>query len=202
MTGTPSPSDAQLLREALDAVDGPINETLEAIGKSVGPVLAAEGEFTKTITTLATGALIVSISIAQLVFPRSTHLRWPLLLFAAWVALGLTIVLAAFRVWWLRDASDYVARIEGARADVHAFVRKRPTQQEMSDYIDTELDRAYTEAAGAAMSNHKKLDRSMKASAWIFAAAMGMLITFAIANASSRTPDYGPRLLPDSVSVK
>lgn len=170
------------VNDAIASYDVIIDANLTRLAAAVKPVIEGQIEFTKSMTTLSTWALLLSTSLSQFAIPRLTHPRLLVLLPLAFADFGAIVVLAALRVKWVQDAQLGPVIIEGARADLDTAIRSLPTERELARSVDEKVAPAYDQAFAVAMRNHKRLSRSQAVCSGLLAAGLVALTIFASVN--------------------
>jgi hypothetical protein len=139
----------------------------------------------KTLITLASGALVFSISLAQFLSARGTFTRLEYLLPASWILLGVTILAGTLRLSYAGGALSARLRFESTRGDLRKRIwtiadledpQARETQAEAM--IEAHYQGSLAEPLKA-LKVHNVLNQLMY---WSFVAGMGTLIGYAIGN--------------------
>ncbi len=166
----------KILDEHLDA-------SLDRLDKGLAPVWESQFQMGRTLVTLASSALVLSISVIQLLpktiaTPRSV---WALL--AAWVLFGLTVLVGAARQGWAGAAQSLRIRIENQRADLREKVGELSMDDEdLSDKFDAILNQTFEAAQVEPMKAIKIHDALNQVMFWSFTFGLGGLLFFAIRN--------------------
>ena len=181
----PDPYETRLPREAvaeaLSTYGAIIDNNRNLLSSAAQHAVDGQTEFTKTMMTLSSSALVLSISIVQLMAARMASAHFAVLLPIAWILFGIIIVLVGFRTIWLQHAQSFDVNYASARADLESKVRSLPTPSELTSFIDEHIAPQF-DAAARTVVFHTKLDRSQTASVWMFTIGMIALLAFAIAN--------------------
>lgn len=179
------PDDARLPRdavpEAIASYGAIIDGNRALLTSAARHAVEGHAEFTKTMTTLSSGALVLSISVVQLMAARVATAQLAGLLPIAWMSFGIIIVLVGFRVIWLQHAQSFEINYASARSDLETKVRSLPTQSELETFIDEQIAPQF-DAASRTAEYHTKLNRSQTFSVWLFTIGMTSLLAFAVVN--------------------
>lgn len=87
-------------RELVEYVDAHLDRTMDRLQKGNDPIWQAQAEMGRTIVTMSSSALILSISVVQFLAARLPDPRWPLVLPISWILFGAAILLGALRSSW------------------------------------------------------------------------------------------------------
>jgi hypothetical protein len=172
----------EAVAEALSSYGAIITEHRDNLEATLKPWSDAQADFTKTITTLASGSLVLSVSVAQLVLPRIARPRAISMLAASWIMLTVVILIATLRTLWLQRTQLYGIRLEALRIDVRTRVRSRPTKPELEAMLPEMIAPQLDVASRDATQHHILLIHSQAAAIIGFAIAMASLVGFAVAN--------------------
>lgn len=173
------------IREAIESNDAIVDRVIAQLDRATRPMMDGQPEFTRLMTTLSSGALVLSISLVQLTGPRIQTPRVTWTIPCAWILFGAVVALAAFRVKWVQEAQSFFAILEGVRTDIASQVQSEQTIDH--EYFDRVIDAAMKNASTVSMKHIRYLDRSQTAMAWMFAIGILELLAFAIANLSIGT---------------
>jgi hypothetical protein len=115
MSGGPS-------RPHTDAIVGPVYEHLDAyfdrMEKGLQPIWRAQAEVGRTIITLSSGALVLSITIVQLLAEKISGVRLGWMLLASWIAFLIATVSGLLRLAVLGNAAASRHVVFQARSDI------------------------------------------------------------------------------------
>src|SRR5712675_2888361 len=107
-------------RKLVELVDRHLDETLERAEEGSRPIWESQTELGKTLMSLASGALVLSISVVQFLADKIKQPHWASLLPGAWILFALTVMLGASRQAWLGRARSVRAYFEPQRSDIRA----------------------------------------------------------------------------------
>lgn len=169
-------------RQLVDLIDRHLDETLTRIEEGYRPIWESQIELGKSLTSLASGALVLSISIAQFFADKIKHPTWIWLLPTAWVLFGLTVMLGASRQGWLGRARSFRAFVEPQRSEIRAKLWQLAESDELGAQVDAILIPAFEKAEEQPKRGIKIFDRLTVAMYWSFAIGLICLLTFAIRN--------------------
>ena len=166
----------RILDEHLDA-------SLDRLDKGLAPIWESQFQMGRTLITLASSALILSISVIQVFADKVTHPRDGWVLVVAWVLFAVTVVTGAARQSWAGSARSLRIQLEGKRAELRKKIGDLSLDDgDLGDKFDAVLEEAF---AGAnvlpekAVKVHNVLNQVMF---WAFTLGLGGLLLFAVRN--------------------
>jgi hypothetical protein len=114
-------SDTQSLGTTLvDLADKHLDDTLRRLDEGTRPIWESQLEVGKTLVTLASTALVLSISAAQFYTEKVKDPHWGWMVPFAWFLFALTVLLGASRHAVLGRARSMRLFLEGSRGDIRA----------------------------------------------------------------------------------
>ncbi len=149
---------------------------------SVTPVYEASHEMGRTLVTLASSSLVLSIAVVQFLAGKLQHPIHGWLLPAAWILLGLTVVLGALRFSLLTNIKMFRGRMLKARNTVRQEVMGLDNNPGHLLKFDQIIARAVDEAADLPIQSSQAFAITGVAMFWSFTLGLGALLGFAIAN--------------------
>lgn len=163
-------------------VDAFLDKFFERRDAGMAPVWAAEHEMAKTFVALSSGALVLTVSLAQFLADRLPHPGWGWLLASSWVCFGIAVITGVIRHGWAAAAQSYRARFEPSRGELRAALIKLPRDEHFTEaaegLIAAALQRANIEPAEATRIH----DQLITTSGWAFIIGVVLLTAFAIHN--------------------
>jgi hypothetical protein len=173
---SPIPPLIRILDEHLDA-------SLDRLDKGLAPIWESQFQMGKTLITLASSALILSISVIQVFANKVTTPKGGWVLITAWVLFAVTVVTGAARQSWAGSARSLRIQLEGKRKDLRTKVGDLSLDDEdLGDKFDAILEEAFTGANALpekAVKVHNALNQVMF---WAFTLGLGGLLVFAVLN--------------------
>jgi len=169
-------------RKLVELIDRHLDETLKRAEEGSRPIWESQIELGKTLMSLASGALVLSISVVQFLADKIKQPHWTWLLPAAWVLFALTAMLGASRQGWLGRARSLRANLEPQRSDIRAKLWKLKESEDIWNQVDAILLPAFEKAEVQPKHGIKIFDRLTLAMYWSFAIGLVFLLTFAIRN--------------------
>jgi hypothetical protein len=166
----------RLLDEHLDA-------SLDRIERGLAPVWDAQLQMGKTLITLASSALVLSISLIHLLADKITHPTSTWLLPLSWFLFAITVLAGTARHGWAGAARSFRARLEGRRGAMRTRVMGLSSNDpQLSEKFDAVLDdemRAANVDPAKGVRVHDVLNHVMF---WSFALGLAALLVFALRN--------------------
>ncbi len=102
----------------IEYADEQLDRMADRVERSLAPVYDAQAEMGKTLITLSSTALVLSITIVQLLAGKAPTVHWKLLLPASWLMFAATVVLGALRQGRASQATSRRGRrIDSLRAN-------------------------------------------------------------------------------------
>jgi hypothetical protein len=176
---TPSVTDKASL---VNYIDDHLDQVVSRHQAAVEPVWREQSEVGKTLITLASGALVLSASVAQVFADKIGHLSWLWLLPSSWVLFALTALMGASRQAWSSQAQSFALRLEMRRQSIIARLWDMNLEVDVGRQIDVIIQEELRDADATprrALRVHDGLGMAM-----YFAFAFGLvaLMTFGIRN--------------------
>lgn len=123
-------------QELIEKVDAHIDTFLVRWDAAVQPLMEGARELTTTVITVSAGALVLSLSVAQLLQDRLTETPvWGWLLPVAWLLLVVAIIAGVFRQGGVVGVVSHRARVEAKRSEVLSKVRKVDLDGDVDDQL-------------------------------------------------------------------
>jgi uncharacterized membrane protein YbhN (UPF0104 family) len=163
--------------------DDHLDRVLDRLEKSFQPVWEGQIEMGKTLITLASGTLVASVALIQLLVGSHSNLAWGWLMPLAWILFGVTVLTGAARQSWTSDARSFRLRLEYSRGSI----REQLWGLDVSDpEFPTKFDSILAGALEKAFDQPKKAiavhDVLNQLMFWSFAFGLAAVIVFAIRN--------------------
>lgn len=175
--------DQPLQGKALvEYIDKHLDQTMERLERGAAPVWEAQAEMGRTLITLSSGAIVVSVSVTQLLMGKVTGLQWTWLLPTSWILFGLSVLAGISRQGWTGAARGLRAYLEQKRSEIRTELWNLDSGPDLSDRVDQVLERAMTDASLEPTKAVKVHDALNQVVFWTFAAGLGALIAFATKN--------------------
>jgi hypothetical protein len=182
-SGPPAPKPQVPDRAALVTyVDNHLDQVVARHQGATDAIWRENSEVGKTLITLASGALVLSVSVAQVFADKVGQLTWTWLLPASWILFALTVLMGASRQAWSAQAQSFRARLEGRRQAILTRLWSMPPSSDLGSSIDAIVQEELSDADSAprrALLIHDRLGAGMY---FAFAAGLISLMTFAIRN--------------------
>lgn len=169
-------------RSLVEFIDRHLDETLNRLDAAHRPLWESQIELGKTLMSLASGALVLSISVAQFFVNKIKHPELPWLLPMAWILFALTVMIGASRQGWLGKARSLRANFEPQRSEIRAKLWELEASDELGNQVDAIILPAFEKAELTPTQGIKMFDRLTIAMYWSFAFGLVALLTFAIRN--------------------
>jgi hypothetical protein len=169
-------------RQLVDLIDRHLDETLNRVEAGSRPIWESQIELGKSLMSLASGALVLSISVAQFFAEKIKQPHWTWLLPAAWILFAVTVMVGASRQGWLGRARSLRAFLEPQRSDIRAKLWELEESEDFGSKVDAILISAFEKAEVQPTHGIKIFDRLTIAMYWSFAIGLIFLLTFAIRN--------------------
>lgn len=175
-------TDIPQIPQIIEITDRHLDATLDRLQRGLEPQWHAQFELGKMLLALASGALVLSISVTQLLVTQGAHPQWGLLLPLSWVLFAITILAAAVRQSWAGTAQGLRVWIEQRRADVRGKVAALRPGPDFGDRFDAVLAEVFNHAIVKSDRAIKIHNRTTWIMFWSFALGMLALLVFAIRN--------------------
>jgi uncharacterized integral membrane protein len=172
------------IEEAVTNADLILDQGFERWERSLEPVWRAEGEFKRTLITLAAGAFVVTLSLVQLLATQTSRtVFWKWTLPASWILFGVTVFTGALTHRWEAAARIMRHRFEQKRGDVRAAVRAIPIGAvDYGKQFEAAVGKINDEVREGPDRALRVYNRLSEVCLYAFAAGMAALLAFAIRN--------------------
>lgn len=160
--------------------DEHLDKSFERIRASDAPIWEHQAHVGRTIITLASSGIVLSVSVVQL-FHSEVILHWAWLLPTSWILWTGSILSALTREAWLSTARALPAYFERQRGIIRASIRALPPGSTAAEF-DRVLTDAYAEADKAPAKARLICNRLSIAMYFGFALGMIAVVAFAIRN--------------------
>jgi hypothetical protein len=169
-------------RKLVELIDRHLDETLMRNEEGSRPIWESQVELGKSLMSLASGALVLSISVVQFLADKIKQPHWTWLLTAAWILFALTVLLGASRQAWLGTARSVRANFEPQRSEIRAKLWELKESDDIWNQVDAILTPAFEKAQVQPAHGIKVFGRLTLAMYWSFAIGLIFLLAFAIRN--------------------
>jgi hypothetical protein len=167
----------------IEFADKHLDATFDRLDKATRAFWEGQASFGRSVTTLSSAALVLSVSVAQFLIGTSAVTRWNILLPIAWVSFGIAIVLGAGHHAWAGGAQMGRFQIEMRRGKIRKKVAEIDVDAEdASDRFDAVLVEAFREAENETKEQLQSYRHRSLIMFWSFAAGVALLVTFVIRN--------------------
>ena len=169
-------------RALVEYIDKHLDETFERLERGAAPIWEAQADMGRTLITLSSGAIVLSVSVTQLLMGKVSGLHWTWLLPTAWILFAVSVLGGISRHGWTGEARALRAYLEQKRSEIRAALWKLEPGPDFGDRVDQILEKAMNDAnlePTKAIKVHGGLTQLVF---WTFAAGLGALIAFAIKN--------------------
>jgi hypothetical protein len=172
------------LKHPLVAVaDEHLDKTFERIDKAAEPLWQGQTESIKSIITLASSALVLSITVAQFLTGRTAHMHTTWLLPTAWALFVVSLVIGGGNFSWLAATRVGRARFELQRGGVRGKLRELDADEPgLAAKVDDILTEALNEAWVEVADRHKTYVWRFHIMYWSFVLGLIALVVFAVRN--------------------
>jgi len=169
-------------RSLVKLADRHLDETLQRMEAGTAPIWESQAELGRTLLSLASGALVLSMSLTQFFADKLKHPSWTWLLPTAWTLFTLTVLIGASRQAWSGHARSFRAYFEPKRGEIRAKVWALEPGEDLSDRFDAILRAALEEAGEEPQKAVKVHDALTQGMFWAFAFGIVALLLFALKN--------------------
>ncbi len=159
-----------------------LDESLARLEEGLRSVYEAQAELGRTLITLASGALVLSVSVVQFLSEKGYSPHWTWLLPTAWILFGLTVLVGASRQGWLGTARSMRWRLEAQRGEIRERMAALQHTSDLSKNFDDVIVGALESAAVEPDNAATVFNRLTVAMYWFFALGLIALLVFAIRN--------------------
>ena len=173
--------DQSVGRALVDLADKHLGDTLRRIEEGTRPIWESQLEVGKTLITLASTALVLSISAAQFYAEKVKNPHWGWMVPFAWFLFALTVLLGASRHAVLGRARSMRLFLEGSRGAIRAQLWALKADDRMERFDEILLD-AIKSANEYPSENLKYFDRITAIMYFAFAFGLIALLCFATRN--------------------
>lgn len=164
-------------------VDEHLDRTLERLDKGTEPLWQGQLESIRSIVTLSSSALILSVTLAQFLAGRIAQPRSTWLLPAAWILFLIALVVGGGNFSWLGAARTVRARFELKRGSIREGLRALdPDSDDFADKVDDIIVGALNDASTEAAEHHTTYVQRFHIMYWSFVLGLLGLIGFAVRN--------------------
>lgn len=174
----PSPDRATFVAH----VDEHLDKVVARHQSATDSIWREQGEVGKTLITLSSGALVLSVSVVQLLTGKLTTPSAGWLLPASWILFSLVAVMGASRQAWSSRAQSFRIRLEARRQTILIRLLELPRDTDIATAFDTIIQEELEEADAIPKAALKVHDRLGTAMYFGFAFGLAALVTFAILN--------------------
>jgi hypothetical protein len=137
----------------------------------------------RTLITLASSALVLSISVVQLLAGKITNPRWGWLLPVSWILFGVTVLAGAVRQGWTGAARSLRYHVEKRRGDMRSKVAALSLDDpQLPKKFDEILAQSMQDAGIEPEKSIKIHDALNQVMFWSLTLGLASLIAFAIRN--------------------
>ena len=170
--------------DAVEALDQHLDRSLDRFQSAIAPLWENQTHLGRSVVTLASSALVLSISVFQLPQTEQTpQVVWAPLLFTAWCLFALAILLGAARYGWAAKGQTFRIKLELDRGTIRNKVAALDwSSPDITEQIDSALEewtRPAWDESKKAIDVHDALIGIMYFS---FAFGLVALLVFAVAN--------------------
>lgn len=162
--------------------DDHLDKTLERYERGFAPFWEGQTEVSKTLVVLGSGALVISVSLVQLLADRGSQPVVPWLLPISWILFGSTVVLGVSRIGWSSHARTVRLLLEVKRGDIRKQIAALQPGPDFAERFDQVLERAFEEASIHPQKAIKIYDRLTSAMGLSWLLGLAALLGFGIAN--------------------
>lgn len=120
----PETVDRRLIDKTIAIAEATISQTIERVEAAREPIFQGENEFTRTIVTLSAGALVLSVSVAQLAVVALRSPSVTVLLYWSWVLFGGAVLAGGIRQQQAGAVRGYKLIWETRREPVRQLIEK------------------------------------------------------------------------------
>lgn len=166
----------------IERLDRHLDETLTRFDEARTPIWESQADVGRTLVTLASGSLVISITWVQFLVTKVPHPEWRLLLITSWSLFALTVILAAARQGWSGRARSYRLGFERRRGDLRAVIARIDAAGGGSDEIDAAIATVVEEANRYPASAVRVYNGISHVMFWSFAIGLISLLGFALRN--------------------
>lgn len=99
-----------------------INEMVDRARDTLKPVWASVITLCKTLIWVSAGALVLSLTVTQVLFQHGTELTWSVLLPIAWVLFAITIILSLLRMATISQLRKVPFKFETKKTELRRFI--------------------------------------------------------------------------------
>jgi hypothetical protein len=169
----------------IEMADRHLDATFERLDKSMSLFWSAQFEWGRNVMTLASGALVLSISVAQFLIGKSALTHWNWLLPAAWLLLTFALVLAVGHHSWVGAATLWRLHVEKRRGAIRATIAAIDMDApDISDRFDAIILKAFADAEAEVAVSMRAYSSRAKMMNGSFVIAVALLMAFTIRNLS------------------
>jgi len=165
-----------------EKVDISLDKIFDRLSAAEAPVWEGQNEMARTLITLSAGALVLTVSLVQLLADQFTDPRWVALLLVSWLLFGVSVITGVLRHGWASEVRSYRLQFEISRGDLRTRIRKLPDTEDWGNQvnilIDSELERISLKTEKAT----KVHDILIKSSGWTFILGLVSLLGFTMKN--------------------
>ena len=172
-------------RSLVEFADKHLDATFARIEAGTLPVWEAQAELGRTLISLSSGALVLSITLVQFFADRITDPAWAWALPLSWILFALTVLLGAVRFAWGGQARSWRIYCEAKRSHIRMQIAALEPGPELSDQFDNILATTLDNATGESLRAVRIYDRLTKVMVFAFAFALIALLIFALKNLPS-----------------
>jgi hypothetical protein len=179
--GDPHVPPTTVVMDAMQNARDGMRAFLKQVDDESQPVIAIMAEQQKSLTSLASWALVLSISVAQLI---PGHARWPVLLAIAWVLLAGVVAVGGAWYYYHRVYRHFHLAVWNDLSALEEVLLRTPVPRSVDQYQQAVAAKRRPSASaavdvGSAMMRMSQCNDVMYV---FFAAGLGLLVVFAVAN--------------------
>ena len=173
--------DDELADPLVRFADKHLDETLERIDRAFAPMYEGDKELTRTIMSLATAAVVLSMGMTQFLVGRGDVLTSSWLLPVSWAGFLSSVVVGAGRIIQSGAATGLRFNLEHRRYAMRMELKKASAENAEARF-DLALDAAWNPAYEQTMNAIKAYNRLGVAMLGAFVIGMLALLAFGTAN--------------------
>jgi hypothetical protein len=173
--------DHSIGRALVDLADEHLDDTLRRLDESTRPIWESQLEVGKTLVTLASTALVLSISATQFYAEKVKNPHWGWMVPVAWFLFALTVVLGASRHAVLGRARSMRVFLEASRGGIRDQLWAL-TPDDRAERFDEILQGALEKANEYPSESFRYFERLTAIMYFAFAFGLVALLCFATRN--------------------
>lgn len=175
-------ADQATKAQAVEQMEARVDGRVDRLVRTLEPVIAGAEKLAHSIIWLSAGALVLSVTVTQVLLDSAAGLSWTWLLPTSWVLFGLAVVLALWQMGTYLRIRSGPFRFERKKPELRSYVDEVWGEEDAAEQIEKKIVELADNAWENPLDAIRRHDVAAGFSALSFVLALAALLTFAIVN--------------------